>query len=176
MSSMTVSKPNFSYRANPQLSANQIAEYLTATPARRKTIVQEARFPKTSQSARYRGARECLVNFLCDGTRSFNHLAKALDHLTKQGAKPMASDWVKEDCQLSIEAIDAFQRSYNRLGFPAVQCSTLGRRIPPLVFGKTKVSVNLDVVTIRKNLGGPDAIGGAIFVFSRGEKTVKKAH
>lgn len=171
---MLDSQSNYTYRASPQLSANQIAEYLSATPGRRKSIIQEARFPKTSQRARYRGARDCLSAFLCDGTRSFNHIAKALDHLKGRAAKPMATDWVKEDSQLSVEAIEAFQRSYNRLGLPAVECAALPRRLPPLVFAKTKINVHLDVVARRKNLHGPDAIGGAIFVFSRGEKAEKK--
>ncbi len=166
---MVGSKTNYGYRANPQLSANQMAEYLAATASRRKSIIREARFPRTSAVARYNKARECLVNFLTDGSRSLNHIASAIDHLSKRESRPGATDWVKTDCRFSIEAIDRFQRSYNRLGLASVLCEKIHGRQPALVFGPTKVSVSLDVLTRKRNRDEPDSIGGAILVFSRGE-------
>jgi hypothetical protein len=55
-------KQKYNYNALPRLSANQISEYLTATPTRRKSIVQAAKFPKTAIVARYDGARESLLS------------------------------------------------------------------------------------------------------------------
>jgi hypothetical protein len=49
------SKRKYGYNPDPRLSANQLAEYLTATPTRRKSIIREAKFPKKSVVARYDG-------------------------------------------------------------------------------------------------------------------------
>jgi len=150
-----------------------MAEYLGASPTRRRSIIRDARFPKTSVVAQYDRAREALVNFLEDGTRSLNHLAHATDQLARREARPGATDWLKRDCRLSTEAIETFQRGYNRLGLPKIDCLPIQGRQRPLQFGRTKVSVSLDVITRRPVIGGKDSIGGATFIFSRGEKLSK---
>jgi hypothetical protein len=61
---MTTEKPRYACRLNPQLSANQIADYLTASSTRRKAIIVGAKFPKTSVVAQYDGARTGLTKFL----------------------------------------------------------------------------------------------------------------
>lgn len=171
---MTSSQPNYGYRPFPQVSANQMAEYLSATGPRRKAIVQEARFPKRSAVARYVVARDSLVRFLSDDTRNQRHLAEAINRLEQRAARPGASDWIKQDCDASREALAAFQRSYNRLGLGSCQCGPVHGSQPPLTFGPTKVSVSLDVLMRKKDIGGPDLIGGAVFVFNRGEASAKK--
>src|ERR1700719_3875591 len=113
---MGTAERKYGYRATPQLSANQVAEYLMATSSGRKRIIQSARFPKRSVVAQYGKAREGLVNFLADGTRSIRHLADANDYLIKRGERAGASDWIKRDSKQSMEAITAFQNSYNRVG------------------------------------------------------------
>lgn len=151
-----------------------MAEYLYATAPRRKSIIRDARFPKKSVVAQYRTARDCLVDFLVDGTRSLNHIARAIDQLSRREARPTATEWLRRDSRSSIEAIEAFQRSYNRLGLAPINCERTHGRQPPLVFGPTKVSVTLNVITRKRNLDGPDSIGGAIFIFSRGESSSRK--
>ena len=156
------------------MSANQIAEYLSASPTRRKRIIRDARFPKTSVVAQYDKAREGLVNFLADGTRSFKHLAGATDYLTKREARADASDWLKRDSRSSIEALEVFQRAYNKLGIAKLDCQEVPGRQPHLDMWPTRVSVNLDL-TVRKPVKGSDRdrIGGAILLFSRGEASGK---
>lgn len=151
-----------------------MAEYLSASSPRRKTIVQEARFPKTSVTARYNIARDSLTEFLADHTRSAAHIANAIDRLDKRGARSDATEWVKQDCRSSKEAVEAFQRAYNRFGLTSIQCEKVHGRLPFLVIGPTKISVSVDLWTKKKNMEGPDAVGGAVFIFSRGEAQSKK--
>lgn len=151
-----------------------MAEYLTASPPRRKTIIQEARFPKVSVVAQYQKARESLVEFLSDGTRSLNHFARATEYLSRREARPDATEWLKRDSRFSNEAIEVFQRAYNKLGFPKIACEQLHGRHGALVFGPTRVSVDLDVVTRRRNMKGRDHIGGVVLVFSKGEPLNRK--
>ncbi|MHC2577373.1 hypothetical protein ACVI1J_000907 [Bradyrhizobium diazoefficiens] len=137
----TEDKPKFNYRATPQLSANQMAEYLSPSTSstRRTGIIRDARFPKTSIVAQYARGREGLVNFLGDGTRSYGHLAEATVALEKREAKPGASTWMKRDSRGSIEAIEAFQRHYNKFGFSKLDCRPVHGRQPqswPRKFGQ----------------------------------------
>lgn len=153
------------------MSANQIAEYLLATPTGRKRAIQRARFPQKSVVAQYVKAREGLVNFLDDGTRNLRHLADATDYLTKRGERGEATDWLKRDSRQSVEAIVAFQGAYNRLGVRRLDCRKPIGRLPLLDEWATKVSVDLDVTIHVPVPANRDRIGGAILLFSRGESS-----
>ncbi len=166
---MGVTDQKYGYRANPQVSANQIAEYLGASPTRRKRIIQEARFPKTSIVALYDKSREGLVNFLNDDNRSFKHLSAVREHLEKRKLRENASVWLKRDSDSSIEALEAFQAAYNKLGFAKYLCEAVHGKQPPLALWPTKVSVALDLIVRKPVMGGKDRIGGALFLFSKGE-------
>jgi hypothetical protein len=169
--SVTQDRPRYGYRAAPQLSANQMAEYLgtTTSSTRRTSIIRESRFPKTSQVAQYDKAREGLVKFLIDGTRSYKHIADATDYLTKREARPGASEWLKRDSRASIEALDAFQRAYNKLGLAKLDCRRIHGRQPAIDTWSTRISVALDFTVHKPVTGGKDRVGGAILLFSKGE-------
>jgi len=168
-------KKKYTYRPHPQVSANQIAEYLGASSTRRKRIIRDARFPKISVVAQYDKAREGLVNFLDDDTRSFKHLATAQDHLEKRKLRVDATDWLKRDSDASIEAMEIFQSAYNKFGFAKFTCREVTGKQPLLDLWKTtKISVHLDLLLRKPVMGANhDNIGGAIFLFSRGETSNK---
>lgn len=150
-----------------------MAEYIgsSTSSTRRRTIIRDARFPKTSVVAQYDRSREGLVNFLTDGARSFRHIADALDLLAKREARPDATDWVKRDCRGSVEAIEAFQRAYNRLPFRKLDCRPVTSKLAHLQIGPTKISVAMDFTIHKPNPGSADSVGGAILLFSKGENS-----
>lgn len=152
-----------------------MAEYIgsSTSSTRRRSIIREARFPKTSVVAQYDKSREGLVNFLTDGTRSYRHIADATDYLTRRAGRPDASDWVKRDCRGSIEAMEAFQRAYNKLPLRKLDCRPLIGRRPLLDVGPTKISVAMDFTVHRPSPGERDRIGGALMLFSKGESSSK---
>lgn len=151
-----------------------MAEYISASPTRQLSIRRDARFPKTSVVAQYSPAREGLVDFLNDANRSLNHLVSAINRQERRQNVIGATDWVKRDSRLSIEAIEAFQRSYNRIGFATLNFQATQKRQPLLDDWPTKVSVNLDLVVRQPQKGGGAKIGGVIFLFSKGEASSKK--
>jgi hypothetical protein len=170
---MAPANQKYGFRSQPQLSAAQIAEYVDASPTRRKSIIRAARFPSRSVVAQYSKAREGLVNFLGDGARSFKHLADATDYLSKRGAKSDASDWLKRDSRQSIEAIEAFQRAYNKIGVRPLDLRPVRGRSPLLDEWAAKISVDLDLTVHVPSDAGKDRIGGIILLFSRGESSGK---
>jgi hypothetical protein len=120
----------------------------------------------------YDRARDGLVDFLADGTRNYKHLANAVDSLAKRHDKMGATDWVKRDSRYSIEAIEAFQGGYNKLGLPKLDCRPVNGRLPSLQLGPTKISVDIDLTVHKPTKGGSDKVGGIMLLFSRGEKLV----
>ncbi len=168
-------KPRYGYKAVPQLSASQMAEYVCSgtSPPRRRTIIRDARFPKTSIVAQYGYAAEGLVNFLSDSNRKLDHLTTAKALLARREVRKDATDWIKRDSRSSAEAIDAFERAYNRLGFAKLDCRRVTGRLPHLADWPTRISVSLDVTIHKPVRGEGDKIGAALFLFSRGESSSK---
>lgn len=54
-------------RQEPCISVNKLGEYLTATPARRRRIVHDAKYPSTFMVARYTTAENTIADWICSG-------------------------------------------------------------------------------------------------------------
>lgn len=170
---MSSPKPKYGYNAEPRLSANQLSDYLTATPPRRKSIIQSAKYPKTVVVALYSGARDAIGNYLSDDLRSPKVFADALESIKAREGKLTASDWTKQDCALSIQAIDAFQSAYNSLGLAKISCKPIVSKQPKLPIEGVDVSVALDGTTHRVGKNDEKQVGGLILLFSKSEASAK---
>lgn len=175
MSSIEPSKPKYRYNAEPRLSANQLAEYLKASPSRRKQIVKAAKFPKTVIVAQYKGAREAIAKFLCDTARDQAILVSAVNAMTEREARANASDWVKDDARRSIEAIRSFQRGANAMGVQKLDCKAVASGQPPLHISGVDISVSLDATVHRLSKDGSNLVGGVIFLLSKADEASAKA-
>jgi hypothetical protein len=163
---MDVILRNSRLKFSPEVSASLIAQYIRASPTRRKSIIRAAHFPKPPVIAQYDIAREGLVKFLTDETRNYKHLANVKDRLREREERPESSDWEKSDSRRSIEAIETFENSYNQLGFPKLQFSSPGR-LPLLDLWPTKIKVELDAIVRKPSKLGPGPFGGMILLFSK---------
>lgn len=175
MSSIDTLKPKYRYNAEPRLSANQLAEYLKASPPRRKQIVKAAKFPKTVIVAQYKGAREALAKFLCDTARDHKILVEATERLLEREAKLAATDWTKDDSRRSIEAISSFQKHANALGIQKLDCKPVLPGLPTLEIAKVAISVSLDATTHRLSKDRENLVGGVLFLFSKADEASAKA-
>jgi len=90
--------------ADPKISLNKLGEYMTATPARRRRIVEDQINPKDFIAARYADARENISNFIC-GHIDEQDLMNAAENLRNQSYD---SKFVAQDKILSADAIDDF--------------------------------------------------------------------
>lgn len=171
---MATPKRKYGYNPDPRLSANQLSEYLTASPTRRKSIIRDAQFPKTVLVARYDGARDGICRFLADGTRPQRILAEAVGALNARHGEAGATDWIKDDTRLSVAALQAFQKIYGQLALAKIDCRRVVKRVSPLKIADVEISVQLDLTTHRlgKN-GGADTVGGVVMLFSKTETSSK---
>ena len=89
---------------NPKISLNKLGEYMTATPSRRRRIIEDQISPKDFIAARYTDARESISNFIAEniGEQDLIDVAENLRN------KIYDSKFISQDKNLSADAIDDF--------------------------------------------------------------------
>jgi hypothetical protein len=120
----------------PELSANQLSEFLDATHTRKEGILRQARYIARESSPpriRYSDARRSIARFLTQKIRDFGILQQAKDRSQAviDGATGGRSvtEFALSNAKLSIEAIDAFIAAFNSLGIATLNF-TLGEDRP----------------------------------------------
>lgn len=90
--------------SDSKISLNKLGEYMTATPARRRRIVEDQIAPKDFIAARYADARNSISNFI-SGNISEENLIQIAEDLRN---KSYDSNFTAQDKNLSADAIDDF--------------------------------------------------------------------
>ncbi len=168
------SKSKYREVTEPAISANQLAEYLTATPHGRKRIIQSARWQSTAVVTRYKHARQAIGACLCDATKSPSTYAAQRAGLEKR-LVAAASAWEKTDLEASIEALDKYNGSLNATGANKLDCTAVTGAVPPLTIGGLRVRVTPDV-TIKKPDPKEldDRVGAVLTMIAKGESSGSK--
>lgn len=90
----------------PRISLNKLGEYMTApTPSRRKRIVSDQQAPQPFIAARYRDAREAIVDFVVSG---MSDRAGLLSVATRLRQSREGSEFAINDRIASADAIESF--------------------------------------------------------------------
>ncbi len=97
---------------DPKISLNKLAEYLTATPSRRRRIVQDQQDPKAFIAARYGDARDAIVEFIASG---MSEEEKLLSVAQKLRLDESGSDFARQDRIASANAIDNFLEASDQI-------------------------------------------------------------
>lgn len=93
-------------RKTPRISANKLAEYLTANSLRRKQIVKDAKYPTAPIVTRYKEAREIIQGYV-----NGDYTKKDLDNYIKAfKVKPTTSDFQENDRVSSILALEHLKK------------------------------------------------------------------
>jgi hypothetical protein len=145
-------------RKEPRISVNKQGEYLTASPARRRRIVHDAKFPTTFMVARYTSAENAIADWICTGGTDDVLLAQAM--ATLNNAEP-GSRFARSRRDSCLEAISHASELRQRLALPSTDRVTYVRTNSaiPLEFDDVKVSVRPEVLLYtgegeRRQLGG----------------------
>lgn len=157
----------YRYNPDPRLSANQIAEYLSATPLRRRTILREAKFPATVMVMRYEDAYQPIVSHL---TGSEEALASGVLGLRRKAESADLSQFLRDNCGLCIDAIESFQSTIANLDAGRVEFKRPTYRDTTLPIAGVKISVSINLMTEEVSRNGKRSIGAAILVFSKSKK------
>ena len=91
--------------ASPKISVNKLGEYLGASPSRRRTIIKDQKNPSTFKAARYKDAREAIVDYAASGMEDEAKAINQIESLLNQDYK---SEYEEQDKSLSASSIASF--------------------------------------------------------------------
>lgn len=131
-------------RKTPRISVNKLGEYLTATPARRRRIVHDAKFPSAFMVARYTAAENAIADWICTGCTDDLMLAQAM--ATLENAEPGSRfSRIRRDC--CLQALDRAGDLRERLNLPTDSVSYVRTNTAiPVMFDEVTVSIRPEVL------------------------------
>ncbi len=138
--------------AAPRISANKLAEYIEANPARRKRIVQDAKNPANFIVTRYKEAREAMKNYL-SGDMSEEQVLGLIEGINKKDAETEFQD---QDNKLSVLLLEALLDADISI-FEDYTISAPPENVHLNISG-VRISVNPDLV-LEKSIGSVTQIG-----------------
>lgn len=148
---------------DPKISINKLGEYMDASASRRKQILRDQKSPPTFKAARYRDAREAIVQFLEQGLEDDSSAMQKIEDLRNDFS---GSDFIVQDRKLSADAIENFLPLSEELEVEGLTIEGGSSFATEIVnFGGTKVSMRLDAVI--KNKKGGEVVGCIKINFSK---------
>lgn len=157
-------------RKNPRISVNKLGEYMLATPARRRRIVHDAKYPSTFMVARYTAAESAIADWICTGCTDDVLLAQAMARLS---AGEPGSSFTKSRRDSCLEALLLAGNLRDRLELPEGRQVSLVRNTAaiPLEFEEVTISVRPEVLIYTGRDDGIDRegrrLGGIKLYFSK---------
>jgi hypothetical protein len=147
----------------PRISIIKLGEYMTATAARRRQIIRDQKTPPVFKAARYRPAREAIVDYLEGGMADDG---PTLARAAELRADMSGSDFVVQDRLLSAEAIEDFLPIAEELEIDALSVeSGYAFASETLNFGGTLVSMRPDAILKDRETG--EVVGCVKLNFSK---------
>ena len=149
----------------PPYLRNQLAEYLLASPAKRQTIIRNAKFPPVAIIARYKKAKEAINNFLADKARNKKILYDMEGALRETEKLSNVSPWERDDARLSIEVLQHFCSFIGNNSLTPIWFSRSNDKSILLING-VSIKISLDLVAHLTAKAG-DKVGGLILQTSK---------
>lgn len=152
-------RPPVQGRAQPRISANDLALYMVSSDTARMGIVRRAKHPQVPPIIRYRDARGPICTYLSDPARGLNPLLAAEEMLQQRIDDPALSALQRDDAEHSIDVLHAIRRMRNQLAeFDFHQAPQNQGR---LVISGVEVSVRADLL-VHGAARGVEQIGAAV--------------
>jgi hypothetical protein len=152
-----------SARKHPRISLNKLGEYLTATPARRRTIIRDQKYPPTFQVMRYSEAERAIIDYFTEGRREDGLLA-SIGRLSAQERK---TEFDAQRVELCLDALHGFLETVDDLG---LEGATLvqGEAEPPLLeVAGVALSVRPEIIVRTPEGEGDSRLGLVKLYFSK---------
>jgi hypothetical protein len=143
-------------RQDPRISVNKLGEYMTATPIRRKRIIQDQKKPSDFIVTRYREAYEAIISFLEDEVHDESIIHRAVDELTN---KQTTSEFQEQDRDLSIESLWSFLDLIDDLDFENIQIGSSEEYPDYMDIAEVSVSIHPDLIVKSQQTGKEEKLG-----------------
>ena len=132
---------------------------MVSSDTARLGIIRRSRNPQPPPIIRYRDARDPILVYLADRSRSVNPLVAAEQMLEQRAHDSSESSFRQEDARLSIEVLHAIQGMANKLG--GFDFHSSPTRQPKLDVAGVEVSIRADLL-VHATSRGVDQIGAAV--------------
>jgi hypothetical protein len=130
--------------SDPKISINKLGEYLTATPSRRRRIIEDQQNPKPFIVTRYADARDEIVNYLASNMEDDSAISQAAQQLRVPNG---GTDFAIQDRYASAEAIDSFLEAAEDINLDGLSVERVDTNSP------SKMEISGVLVSMR-----PDAL------------------
>lgn len=135
----------------PRISINKLGEYLTATPSRRKRIVEDQQDPKPFITTRYSDAREQIVGYLVSDMTDDSTILNAAESLKVHSG---GTDFCEQDRCASSEAIHSFLEASENLDIDGlVAAPVLSNESSTMDVAGVTISMRPDAILKDKETG-----------------------
>jgi len=145
------------------ISINQLSEYISASDARKRTIVKQQLNPSSLVVPWYKSARTAMKKCIENGfSKSF--IISGIEKLQKSKQE---SDFQKNNVRASIEALNIFLKIHFPDHIEKMKCTFLKADNKILHIEGVDIKVAPDVI-IRTKVNGKSVVGGIKFRLSKG--------
>src|SRR5688572_13976454 len=151
-------------RQAPRISINKLGEYMTATPLRRRRIIQDQKRPKTFILSRYAEAQNAITRYLLTGKQDSGLLISEIERLS---LAPSATEWEEQRKHLAVAAIKRFMNVADLIDLAGQSVTAPGNNQPRLVFGGLELSVRPEVLLRGRDRFGRPSAGAVKLYFSK---------
>ncbi len=155
------------YHPQPRLSANQIADYLSANATNRRRILKDAKYPPTMLLIRYEDAKSSLISHLTSDVVGNEILNRKVMSLHRKADEDGITDYVRQNCKLCIDAIESFQGFEPKLELKGAKFLKPMMHYARLKISGVSISVSVDLRTEKVDSKGNKSVGGAMLIFSK---------
>ena len=132
-----------SSRKAPRISVNKLGEYMTATPLRRRRIIQDQTRPKAFIFPRYSEAQSAITRYLTAERQDESLLLSEIERLS---LAPSATEWEEQRKRLCVEALERFLEVAESLELGGLSATAAGSDPRRLTIGGLEVSVRPEVL------------------------------
>jgi len=151
-------------RRAPRISVNKLGEYMTATPLRRRRIVQDQKRPRGFILPRYTEAQDAITKYLVGGKKDEGRL---LSEIARLNSAPSATEWESDRKRLATEAMQSFLEIADSIDLEGLIATAGGNDQPRLSIGGLEVSIRPEVLLSGTDRHGRPTAGALKLYFSK---------
>lgn len=152
-------------RDEPRITANKLAEYMEASFARKRAILQEQKFPQAFAIARWGQAERPISNFVASGSTDLSTIDNEISRLISLNPD---SEFKEQNRDLCVDALQSFKLLSNQLPFDRFTRGRGALQQKMLIpINGVDVSVHPQVIFEAVNRKGTKLVGGVKFSFPK---------
>lgn len=127
----------------PRISINQLAKYLSASPATRRRIILDQKQPKSFMVNYYDYANKSIINFILGGCKDEEIIVKEISSLYEKEAQ---SEYDETRISVNIEALQAVLDSYEQVELDGLKLKQIQNECPKITISGVDISVRPELL------------------------------